>query len=532
MVAARPIPQLSLPAAFNAQQEAALNRAAFRFGFTEDERQQFISQIYAMDEERRELMLCAGDPQYFVEVYCQIYDPQAQDWIRFELWQAQLDALNVLHDNQLTIALKARQLGMTWLALAYGLWLMLFRPIATILIFSKRDDEAMYLLGEERLRGMYMRLPKWMQAAEVTTDNASLWQLSNGSVARSFPTTGGDGYTASYVLADEADLLPDFNRFMRSVKPTIDAGGKLFLVSRADKGKPESEFKRIYKAAKEKRNGWAYVFLPWYVRPERDAAWYEAQKADIESRTGSLDDLWEQYPSTDTEALAGRTLDKRISPVWLRDCYEERRPLSGDLLKEEKAPSIPGLCVYRLPIKGRRYCGGGDPAEGNPSSDDSAAVFLDEMTGEEVAMLSGKFQPSTFAAYIDQIGRWLNNASVLVERNNHGHAVLLWLRDHSKLRRLNGWDADPRLAGPEGAAPGVRKEGWLSNSRGKTLLYDSLADTVRDGLTTIHSFKCYDQIASIEGSTLRAPEGMMDDCSDAYALATVARSMPRGVFVG
>lgn len=532
MVAARIPPTKQLPSPLNPEQEAALNRAAFRFGFTADEWQRYSASVISMEYEPRELMLCASDPQYFIETYCQIYDPQALDWIPFELWQAQLDALNILHDNQLTIALKARQLGMTWLGLSYGLWLMLFRPIATILIFSKRDDEAMYLLGEERLRGIYMRLPKWMQAASIETDNASQWQLSNGSVARSFPTTGGDGYTATFVLVDEADLLPDFNRVMRSVKPTIDAGGKMFLVSRADKSKPESEFKRIYKAAKEGRNGWAYIFLPWYVRPERDQAWYEAQKADIESRTGSLDDLWEQYPSSDDEALAGRTLDKRINSLWLKACYKERRPLSEALLKEEKAPSIPGLCVYHLPIKGRRYCGGGDPAEGNPGSDDSAVVFLDEMTGEEVAMLSGKFQPSTFAAYIDQIGRWLNNASLMIERNNHGHAVLLWLRDHSKLKRLNGWDADPRLAGMEAAAPGVRKEGWLSNSRGKTLLYDALADTVRDELTTIHSFKCKDQIGSIEGSTLRAPEGLMDDCSDAYALAVIARNMPRGVFVG
>jgi hypothetical protein len=250
------------------------------------------------------------------------------------------------------------------------------------------------------------------------------------------------------------------------------------------------------------------------------------------AQTGSKDDLYEQYPSTDEEALAGRSKDKRINLEWLRACYEERRPLSEAMLKEEKAPSIPGLCIYRLPIKGRRYVGGVDPAEGNPSSDDSAVVFLDEMTGEEVAMLSGKFQPSTMASYVDQIGRWLNNSSILVERNNHGHAVLLWLRDHSKLKRLPGWDADARLAGPEAAAPGVRKEGWLSNSRGKSLLYDALADAVRDGLTTIHSFKCHDQIGSIEGSTLRAPEGLMDDCSDAYALATVARNMPRGVFVG
>jgi len=517
MVAARLNPQLSLPAAFTAEQEAALNRAAFRFGFSAEDNQQFATSIYQMDDERRELMICASDPQYFVETYCHIYDPQAQNWIPFELWTAQLDALNTLHDNQLTIALKARQLGMTWLALAYGLWLLLFRPIATILIFSKRDDEAMYLLGEERLRGMYLRLPTWMQASSVTTDNASLWQLSNGSVARSFPTTGGDGYTASYVLADEADLLPDFNRFMRSVKPTIDAGGKMFLVSRADKSKPESEFKRIYKGSKEGTNSWAHIFLPWYVRPERDQKWYDAQKADILAQTGSLNALHEQYPATDIEALAANSQDRRLPAEWLSKCYDEKRPLSDAMLREEKAPIIPGLMIFQLPIPKRNYVVGADPAEGGPFSDDSAAVWLDEITGEEVALLSGKFEISTFAGYIDTVGRWFNNSPMLPERNNHGHGLILWLKDHSKLRILLGND---------------QKEGWLSNSLGKVLMYDTIADAVRDEQIVIHSSKSFYQLESIEGSTLRAPEPMHDDCADAFALAAVARGRKKGVFVG
>ncbi len=194
------------------------------------------------------------------------------------------------------------------------------------------------------------------------------------------------------------------------------------------------------------------------------------------------------------------------------------------MLREEKAPGIPGLLVYRLPIPGRKYVMGADPAEGNPTSDDSAVEVLDDLTGEEVALLSGKFEPSTFGSHIDKVGQWYNRARVLVERNNHGHAVLLWLRDNSRLRRLPGWDSQPQDK--------ERKDGWLSNSRGKSLLYDGMADAARDQLTIIHSFKVYNQLASIEGSTLRAPEGQMDDCSDAYVLAVQARNQPIGVFVG
>lgn len=514
----------TIEARFNDRQLAAIERAIKRFGFSKSEAQHFFHILYTASYEEAEILICGGDPQYFITEYCLIYEPQQFDWIPFELWPEQIHALNLLHDHQFTIALKARQLGLTWLALAYGLWLMLFRPIATILLFSKRDDESAYLLGEERLRGMYRRLPKWMQCESETIDNVTHWALSNGSTAYSFPTTGGDSYTATYVLIDEADLIPDFNRLMRSVSPTIDTGGKLFLVSRADKNKPESEFKRIYKAAKEGKNDYASIFLPWHIRPERDQAWYDAKQKSLFEQTGSDDDLHEQYPATDVEALAGRSKDKRIPEIWLQQCYAPMDALSLALLRNEKAPGIPGLLVFRLPILGRKYVLGADPAEGNPTSDDSAASVLDDLTGEEVALLSGKFEPSTFGSHIDKVGTWFNRARVLVERNNHGHAVLLWLRDNSRLRRLPGWDSQPQDR--------ERKDGWLSNSRGKTLLYDGMADAARDKLTIIHSFKVFNQLASIDGSTLRAPELQMDDCSDAYALAVAARNMPTGVLVG
>lgn len=459
--------------------------------------------------EKLEWLKCAESPVYFIHTYVQIYDATAQTWIPFRLWREQVKTLLSILNNRLVIILKARQLGLTWLVLGYALWLMLFHPVATILLFSRRDDEAMYLLGFERMKGMYSRLPDWMRARKVVLDNGHEWQLSNGSITRAFPTSAGDSYTATLAVVDEADLVPDLNRLMRAVKPTIDAGGRMILLSRVDKKRPRSEFKAIYRAAKAKRSPWHPVFLPWHVRPSRDTAWYEEQKADILSRTGTLDDLHEQYPATDTEALAPSTMDKRIPGIWLEQCYEELLPL--DALPTE-APSIVGLEVYRLPEPGREYVVGADPAEGNPTSDDSALTVLDRLTGEEVAVLAGKYQPAVFAAQIDHVGDWYNRADVMVERNNHGHAVLLWLQDNSGLRVLNGPDEKP---------------GWHSTSLGKVLLYDGLADVFREKSTTLHSFDTFTQLSSIEGATLRAPEGEHDDRSDSYALANKGREADR-----
>lgn len=457
-------------------------------------------------EQAAEWATCAESPIYFIAAYCWVFNATEEAWIPFDPWPAQAWALTQIRQHRQVVILKARQLGFTWVCLAYALWQMLFRPVATIGLFSRTETDAGDLL-DTRLKGMYDRLPAFLRCRGVLTSNMSRWELSNGSVALAFPTTGGRSYTFSFLLADEADFQENLPSFMRAVKPTIDAGGAMVLLSTSDKGNPGSLFKQIYRAAKARLNEWLPLFLPWHARPGRTADWYVAQKRDVLANTGALDDLHQEYPTTDTEALAPRSLDKRIPAIWIEQCYAEE---TGGL--PDDAPPLPGLIVYRPPQPGRRYAVGVDPAEGNPTSDDSALTVLNVETGEECAVLSGKHQPSVIAGHADAIGKYFNNAGLMVERNNHGHAVLLWLEEHSKLRRLDGHDD---------------KAGWLSSQTGKTLLYDKLTDYFRENAKEkarlLHSFATYVQLASIEGNTLRAPEGEHDDRADSYALAEVGR---------
>jgi hypothetical protein len=97
----------------------------------------------------------------------------------------------------------------------------------------------------------------------------------------------------------------------------------------------------------------------------------------------------------------------------------------------------------------------------------------------------------------------------MVERNNHGHAVLLWLRENnSQLRRLPGHDGN---------------EGWHTTVKGMALLCDKAGATLRDGDCHIHGLETFSQLASIEGSSQRAPEGQHDDRAIAFILALVSR---------
>lgn len=451
-----------------------------------------------------ERILCADEPGYFVSNYCKILSnvgsqDGVQEWKPFKLWPAQAQDLERVKGARKVIILKARQLGFTWWILAGRvLHKALFHPVATILLFSKTDREASEMV--ERLKGMYERLPKWMTVP--ITENAHEINFANGSSIMAFPTTAGQSYTATMAVIDEADWLSvDLSKVLSAVKPTVDAGGQLIILSTPDKSKPTSLFKSIYRAAVAGENGYLPIFRGWNERPDRSREWYEAErKADL-AQTGSLDHVYEVYPETAAQALAAREQDKRLAPQWLQQCFEdaERIPLPDD------APSIHKLVIYKTPEVGHQYVIGADPAEGNPHSDDSALIVMDEDNGEEVAKLAGKYEMTVFAGHIDEIGRWYNMAKVLVERNNHGHAVLLALREMDTPLYL--------LCGPD------EKDGWLDSPKGKVLLYNTGADTVRTRSTLIHSLDVYHQLASVEGATLKAPEGMPDDLAVAYVLA-------------
>lgn len=179
-------------------------------------------------------------------------------------------------------------------------------------------------------------------------------------------------------------------------------------------------------------------------------------------------------------------------------------------MQTSSAPPLPNPTVYVAPVAGRDYAIGADPADGNPRSDDSVATVLDMRTWEECAQIAGQIEPTVFAGYMGQLAEWYNDAAILPERNNHGHTVIAALREAGR-RVLNGHDGRP---------------GWLSNVKGKALLYNALADAIRDGACVIHSPETASQIASIEASTLRSALGLHDDYADSFALAIVAAMDP------
>jgi hypothetical protein len=446
---------------------------------------------------------------------CHIQEADGR-WVPVDLWPMQIPVVEQLQTQDYLIVLKARQLGLTWLCVFEALYRMLKQPGLQLGVYSLREEEAVAVL--HRMRDVYERMPtRWAPwgRSEYLVDNDTHWKLPGGSAVRALSARSGDSYTFGFVLVDEADLLDDLGRLLRSAEPTLSGGGQMRLISRANKDTPRSLFKAMYRAARDGKSKYRAVFLPWWARPDRDKAWYDREAKQSQADRGNLDFVYEQYPATEREALAPGVTDKRFPMAWVDACFREVDPVEA-----RDVPDVSNLVVWAEPQEGRRYFVGADPAEGNPTSDASALVVMDER-GVQAAEVNGRLQPAQLAHAACVLAAWYNKAAVLPERNNHGHAFILACQSHPVPCVL--------LCGPD------ERVGWLSTPLGNARLYDSLGDSLRNGAVAIHSRACADQLQTIRGADLSAPEGMPDDLADAFALADMARllspRMPEPTFV-
>lgn len=483
------------------------------------------------DGQRTETERCKTDIIYFIKTYCYLYDKAVADWIPFQLWPAQEELIITILDHKYVVILKSRQQGISWCAVvAIPLWLMIFHPIAKVLIFSQRDDEAADMI--DRLRGMYKRLPAWMKPA-ITASNDHTFELDNESVANALTATaGGRSHAATYVAADEGDFIADTGSLVKAAKPTIDDGmGKMVVLSTVNDETPNSYFKNLFKGANKGGTEWKAIFLSWRANPRMTQTKYNALINDAKLLEGTVDSVWKEYPETIEQALAARSTNKRFPPFWISYFSEELLGLSF----AGYAPVLPDLLIYREAQVGHSYGIGADPAEGKQSSDDSVLTVIDADTREEVAVLAGKYEPSTLADYAAQLSAYYNNAPILPERNNHGHVFIEHLRKFHPQTPLRNYIVDG-------------KPGWHTSTQSKVRLYTHAVEILQKFINQthpeneagvrpqldrellpkiIHNPYTVEQLASIEagdatGQTNKAPaapDGFHDDYAMGWVLA-------------
>lgn len=276
----------------------------------------------------------------------------------FHLWAGQKTALQTMEHERLAVFLKARQLGISWLVCGFSLWSALTFPNQTVLAYSQGQLEANELI--RRTSVLYHSHRATLPG--LVTDNIGMLAWDNGSRMLSLAATrrAGRSFTASIAILDEWAFMAWPRQTLAAVKPTIDAGGKLFIISSADG--QGSAYHQFWQHAQAGANGYKAIFLPWFAHPDRGPDWREQKIVEASGDTASV---LREYPANDIEAFtaaAGLVYD-----IW------SDGPPDGNVTEDAEYVPDAGPVLWAADDG---YAGLRDTQTGHYTADSSPRVIL------------------------------------------------------------------------------------------------------------------------------------------------------------
>lgn len=177
--------------------------------------------------------------------------------------------------------------------------------------------------------------------------------------------------------------------------------------------------------------------------------------------------------------------------------------------------------IYRKPEPGRPYVIGGDTS--GEGSDWFVAQVLDNVTGEQVAVLRHQYDEDTFAKQVCCLGKYYNDALVGLEANFSTYPIkrLEMLGYKNQFVR----EAEDSFTGGFRQAFGVR-----TDARTRPVMIGQLVEAMRHGLHTLNDRTTLEEMLTfVRNEKLRpeAEEGAHDDCVMALAIAWYVRPQQR-----
>ena len=165
-----------------------------------------------------EVVKCGRSPQYFIDNYAKITHPQ-RGLIPFHTYDFQKDLLEDFKDHRFNVILKARQLGISTVTAAYIVWMMLFHREKNVLVIATKFSTAANLV--KKVKAILRSLPEWIMIANVSIDNRTSFELSNGSQIKASSTSGDAGRSEalSLLVIDEAAHVEGLSELWMGLYP-------------------------------------------------------------------------------------------------------------------------------------------------------------------------------------------------------------------------------------------------------------------------------------------------------------------------
>jgi len=365
------------------------------------------------DEQIKEIVKCMDDFVYFCVHYIKIVDQDSGQVLPFDLYDYQKDMADIYQNEKRVIVLAPRQCGKSIFTIAYLLWVGTFNNYKNIILVANKEPTAKKTL--RKLKEMYMYLPFWMkQGLEEWNKKQISFENGTNIYAESTSSSGNRGDTASIVFLDEAAIIAKnlWDEFYTSVYPTIaSVKSAQIIITSTPKG--YNHFHQLWTMANNKQNDYKPFRVRWNQVPGRDDTYRTETIAAFGGGSKGLRKWRQEYEcffiGSGGTLIEGEALE-RLKPALILESRLDNR-----------------FTIYEYPEEGQQYCVISDVSEGVGADASTCQVFkINFRTGhEQVATFKDNMiKTNELDTVIDQIGKYYNDALVIVEANTYGREVL------------------------------------------------------------------------------------------------------------
>ncbi|MGC2619484.1 MAG: terminase [Acidobacteriaceae bacterium] len=423
------------------------------------------------------------------------------------------------------IVLKARQMGMTtWIAAQFFLQTITHPGTVTVQVaHTQAAAEQIFRIVQRFL----WQLPKELcegalKKAKVSKRGIVIPELdSEYLVATAGDRNAGRGLTITNLHCTELARWPgDAAETLYGLMATLSPEGVLAMES-TPKGAAGCFWKEWHDADK---TGTVRHFFPWWMeKAYRGEPVAEDQLTEVEQNLMQEHGLsreqigYRRQIQENFRGLAKQEYAEDAEACFLAsgDCYFEMSAIDGRLAEapEPLEQRMRGdLQVWLPPQAGNQYLVAVDPAGGGTEGDFTAMQVIDFHSGMQCAEVQAHWPPLETAREAAKLGREYNEAMVVVERNNHGAAVLAHLGSICQYRNIYAENREP---------------GFLTTivSRPKMLadLGSALVEEPRKFASMRLLRECRTFVRAAKGGRPEAKAGEHDDLVLAMAIALAAR---------
>ncbi len=435
------------------------------------------------------------------------------------------------------IILKARQLGMTtWIAGRYFL-LTALRPGTVSLQVAHSLESAQQIF--RIVHRFYENLSPAL-GRTIKTERSNVRELAfAGTDSRYRVDTAGNpsagrGLTVSNLHCSEVALWPgEPEETMAALLGCVPPEGCVDIESTPNG--VGGLFHREWMLSVGGDTGYVPHFFPWWIEPGYARAIpagvnllpLSEQETELKKAHGlSLEQIYfrreleHTYRNLRTQEYAEDSVSCFLAtgrPVFDVDAIDRRvAVVQAPMRVAENQAEF----EFLGPQRGRKYVVAADVAEGREDGDYSVAQVVDVETGIQCLEMRVRWPIERFAAYLAALGTRYHGATLAVERNNHGHAVLYALRNRHGYMHLFAW----------GDGAESRQDGFPTNAQTKPQVIGALSAMLGDAPSTLMSRRLLEEMRAYrfeDGGGMSAPAGMHDDTVMAMGIALVVRGRVR-----